>query len=55
MTNPLRTKTGRVDGDLLLSTFNSLAEHHASTLNELAEVLGISDPTVQRLFRSARE
>ncbi len=55
MTDPLRTNPGRVDGELLLSTFNSLAEHHASTLYELAEVLGVSDPTVQRHFRRARE
>ena len=55
MTNPLRTKTGRVDGELLLFAVDYIAEHHASTLNGLAEVLGVSEPTMQRLFRSARE
>ncbi len=55
MTNPLRNGLHRVDGPLLLMALDYISKNHASTLDELADVLGISEPTVQRLFRAARE
>jgi hypothetical protein len=55
VTNPLRKGLHRVDGPLLLMALDYISKNHASTLAELAEVLDISQPTVQRLFRAARE
>ena len=55
MTNPLRNGLHRVDGPLLLQAIDYISHNHASTLEEMADVLGISQPTVQRLFRAARE
>jgi AraC-like DNA-binding protein len=40
---------------LLLQALDYISNNHASTLEELADVLDISEPTVQRLFRAARE
>jgi DNA-binding transcriptional regulator LsrR (DeoR family) len=45
----------RVDGPLLLMALDYISTNHASTLEELADVLGVSEPTVQRLFKAARE
>ena len=53
--NRLRNGLHRVDGPLLLQALDYIAQHHASTVEELADVLGVSRPTVQRLFRAARE
>ena len=55
MTNPLRNGLHRVDGPLLLMALDYISNCPASTLEELADVLDISEPTVQRLFRAARE
>jgi AraC-like DNA-binding protein len=55
MTNPLRNGLHRVDGPLLLMALDYISTNHASTLEELADVLGVSEPTVQRLFKAARE
>jgi AraC-like DNA-binding protein len=55
MTNPLRNGLHRVDGPLLLMALDYRSTNHASTLEELADVLGVSEPTVQRLFKAARE
>ena len=55
MTNPLRNNLHRVDGPLLLQALDYISNNHASTVEEVAFVLGVSRPTVQRLFRAARE
>jgi AraC-like DNA-binding protein len=44
-----------VDGPLLLQALDYISNNHASTVEEVADVLGVSRPTVQRLFRAARE
>jgi hypothetical protein len=55
MTNPLRDGVGRVDGRLLLRLLDYISEHGGSSSQEVAEVIGVSKPTVQRLFRNARK
>jgi DNA-binding transcriptional regulator LsrR (DeoR family) len=55
MTNPLRNGLHRVDGPLLLHALDYISQNHTSTVEEVAEILGISRPTVQRLFHAARE
>lgn len=54
MTTPLHSGIGRVDGRLLLHALDYIAKHGGSNLSELADELGISTQTVQRLLRYAR-
>lgn len=55
MTNPLRDRYGRVDGVLLLMAMDYIAKHGGATVQEVAEILGVSAQTAQRLFRNARQ
>ena len=55
MTNPLKNGVGRVDGRLLLRVLDYIAKHGGSSCLEVAQVIGVSEPTVQRLFRNARK
>lgn len=54
MTNPLRDGIGRVDGRLLLRALNYIAKHGGATTEEVAEHLGVSESTAERLFLHAR-
>ena len=40
---------------LLYALEDYISNNHASTVEEVADELGVSRPTVQRLFRAARE
>jgi hypothetical protein len=55
MTNPLRDGIARVDGRLLLRVLDYISKHGGSSCEELGQVIGVSKPTVQRLFRNARK
>lgn len=55
MTNPLRDGVGRVDGRLLIRALDYISRYGGSTVLEVAQHLGVSEPTAQRLFRNARE
>ena len=55
MTNPLKDGIGRVDGRSLLRLLDYISKHGGATSQEVGNVIGVSKPTVQRLFRHARK
>ncbi len=54
MTNPLRDGVGRVDGRMLLLILDYISKHGGSSCLEVGQVIGVSEPTVQRMFMNAR-
>lgn len=55
MTNPLRDGIGRIDGRLLLRVLDHVDRDKASTLEDIAKLLKVSEHTATRMLRNARK
>lgn len=55
MTNPRRDGIGRVDGRLLLRVLDYVDRDKASTLEDIAKLLKVSEPTAARMLRNAKK
>ncbi len=53
--NPLRNRVRRVDAHDLMLLLVYVSKHSGVTISEIGEHLSVSDSTVYRMIRSARE